>query len=359
MSYTRMALVRPDLLEKNNVDKVSTNPVASEPPLDAQRQYYLTQLARERLSPTASLVQILSHLQKSAHDVLNDSTLHSSDKLRQFNQIMVKSSILMDKARMSGRAAIPTAQRPAGGRPITSLVNKKRRRFQEEDSDDDDTDVEEPLEHEPQDTSEDEWADSSSRTPTRRRSLEGAVGGASSEDETDDMTMRPMPTSTTRDMDADIMRHVPGTYQGTVKSLYRLLAEKGQGREFNWTAKGELVVGGKLIPGTNLLELLTDAARKKSRVKPPIGRDVFVKIVKRLNPNLKHVKNKSVFRVEGATSPRTPSRHRSTSMSRSRSRPRSRSKSRGRSVTPGNKGRRSAQQIGSGKRVAFTWRTKL
>ena len=343
-----MALVRPDLLEKNNADKVPTNPVATpsagEPPIDAQKQYYLTQLAKERLSPTASLVQILSHLQKTAHDVLNDSTLHLNDKLRQFNQLMVKTSIIMDKAKRTGTYGpnMTPAQRVAQGRPIISLVQRKRRRRDDEDSDVD------PVVREPgsQDTSEDEWADTSQMTPPRQDS---AV--ESSEDESEELAL--MQPTTTRDMDANIMRTVPETYQGSVKGLYRLLAEQGGGKDFNWTRTGEIVVGGKVIKGSNLIELLTDAARKKSRVNAPYGRDVFVNIVKRLNPNLKHVKNKAVFKVEGATASRSPAKYRTPSRSKSRSR--SRSTSRGR----GPRRRLSIQQSGSGKCVAFTWRTKL
>ena len=353
MSYYKMALVRPDLLEKNNADKVPTNPVstpsAAEPPIDAQKQYYLTQLAKERLSPTSSLVQILSHLQKTAHDVLNDSTLDLNDKLRQFNQLMVKTSIIMDKAKRTGTYGpnMTPAQRLAQGRPIISLVKRKRRRREDEDSDVD-PDVKEPgsQAREDEDTSEDEWADTSQMTPPRQ-----ASGGESSEDESEELAL--MHPSTTRDMDANIERLVPETYQGSAKGLYRLLAEQGGGKDFNWTRTGEIVVGGRVIKGTNLIELLTDAARKKSRVKPPVGRDVFVNIVKRLNPNLRHVKNKVVFKVEGATASRPPAKYRTPSRSKSRSTSRSKSRSR----DPAR--RLTIQQSGSGKRVAFTWRTRL
>ena len=134
-------------------------------------------------------------------------------------------------------------------------------------------------------------------------------------------------------------------------NLYRLLAEKGQGHGVNWNAAGELIVAGHRIPGSNVVELLTDAVRKKSKVKPPVGRDVFVKIVKKLNPTLKHVKNKSVF-DSSSPSPLSPLRRRTVSKKGTPLPTPKRRTSK----------KKSQQQVGSGRRrylKQIIWRTKL
>ena len=91
------------------------------------------------------------------------------------------------------------------------------------------------------------------------------------------------------------------------------------------------MVKGRRIPNSNIVELLSDAARQKSTVRAPVGRDVFVNVVKRLNPTMKHVKNKAVF---------------------SGSRPSPRRKQ----TSPV---KRKGQQVGSGKRGKIIWCTRL
>ena len=176
-SYTRMALVRPDLLEKNAAAAAAVPAAAAAaaaataataaaaPPSNAQTAFYESQLVRERLSPNASLVQILSHLQKEAYKILYDTSLKSSDKLRQYNQLMIKSAIIMKKAKTVGRAA-------ANFNPAAVMRRRETPDFSPPPvSSDLDTDSE---------STDDTWADA--RAPSL---TEGASGGEELEEEED------------------------------------------------------------------------------------------------------------------------------------------------------------------------------
>ena len=283
-SYTRMVLVRPDLMEKtsNPTTEIATLPPRSS---DAQTAYYDKQLIRERLSPDNGLIQVLTHLQKEADRVLHDSNLPSSSKIHQYNQLMVKSAILMRKAKTVGRAA--PRRRPVIEEEADSVSYPNLPLLS---TDDEDTDSEEDEEDRTR------WVDAAShvgedgdlqsRPPSRDSySADGAY-------DIPPQSHR----SPVKSMDRLISQQVPATYRARVRSLYKLLEERAAHHDVNWTRTGELIVGHKRVPGTNLLELLTDAARERSNIKPPVGRDVFISVVKRLNPTLKHVKNKAAFR---------------------------------------------------------------
>jgi hypothetical protein len=312
-----MALVRPDMLTTKSEEPNKVEPPTQVP--DAQNAFYDSQLTRERLSPDASLIQILTHLQKAAHHVLNDNTLKSHDKLQHYNQLMVKSSILMNKAKAKGRPHAYTQ----GPKQSTSKVTAA------EDSDDYESDTE-TVGLEEESETEDEFLDTASSFSTPRRPLSPTLD----REETGPLTRR-----TLSHMDTSIRRQVPATYQKNAMNLYRLIAEKGKGRGVNWTESGELVVKGHVVKGSNMIELLTDASRKTGRVRPPVGQHLFVSAVKRLNPELKYIRNKTVFNTGGRRQSITARR-------------------RTLSVSPGGR-KRFSQQTGSGRRPVITWRTRL
>lgn len=89
--YSRMLLVRPDMIQNPKADDTTTTAV------NAQTDYFETQALRERLSPHASLVNFLLHLQKRANSVLNDPTLKTNRKLSMYDQLMTRSGILIKK----------------------------------------------------------------------------------------------------------------------------------------------------------------------------------------------------------------------------------------------------------------------
>ena len=237
---------------------------------------------------------------------------------------------MMQKAKTVGKAA-STFNPGTLRRRVTSRNNSPVLQSSEED-DEDDADDESTLPPLPDDSDletesdVDSWRYGDGRTTKSP----AAIGGFSSEEEEVE-TNRPLSRESTRHMTTDIRKKIPLSYQRSATQLYKLLAEKGRGKYVNWTRTGELVVKGQLVPNSNIVELLTDAARKKSTVKTPVGRAVFVNVVKKLNPALKHVKNKAVF--SGST--RTPRRKKTSPV------------------------KRSGQQVGSGKREKIIWRTTL
>ena len=297
-----MALVRPDLLDKSKKMEENLQTVPTPPPpqpLDAQTAFYESQLVRERLSPIASLVQILSHLQKQAYSVLHDDSLQASDKLSRYNQLMVKSGIMVKKAKTVGRGA--ASINPAA-------MRRQRRRTSSTGT---------PA----LPTDSDLDTDSDTDTFLSTRSAEDAESAQDAEDEEEEEQQQqqqqkkhrrqvetdPIGMDVAREMDMNIRKTIPSTYQKSAMELYKLLANKGRGA-FNWTPSGELVIRGQRVHGSNIVDLLADAARKKSKVKAPVGRAVFINAVKRLNPTLKHVKNKSVFRAVASPAKASPAR---------------------------------------------------
>ena len=287
-----MALVRPDLMEKSlkTLEPSTTDtkthllPATSsvnESLSDPQTLFYEKQLVKERLSPRGSLIEILAHLLKEQNRVLHDTNLKSSEKLRKYNQLMVKSDIMVKKAKTVGRAA-------STFNPTTLKADESE---EEEDTDiesDASSNASSILQHSDIETESDveTWADTYSRAPSPTPHYSAAAASTSRDTEISD----------------DIIRRIPLSYQKTATQLYKLLNKKARGKNINWTNTGELVVDGQPIPDSNIADLLTDAARQKSTVRPLAGRNDFVKVVKRLNPSLKHVRNKSLFSATTSSS---------------------------------------------------------
>ena len=243
--YTRMVLVRPDMVKS----ETETNKPQPSHSTDAQAEYYETQLARERLSPESSIISVLVHLQKKANSVLHDPSLTTNSKLSQYNQLMTRSSILMNKAKAVSKAV-----------PLGNYGPLRRVDSSEAEDEDDVMSV---------------TSDTPTTTPLTTR------------------TLPPYKASETG-LDAEIRHRIPISYQHDARKLYRLLAKDGRGA-LNWNSEGELVIGEKTIRGTDIVDLLADAARPKSKAKAPVGRGLFAKIVKTINPKLRHVKNRAVF----------------------------------------------------------------
>ena len=332
--YTRMALVRPDLLETKTTPQYIPPPQASllqpppQPP-DAQQAFYESQLVRERLSPDNSLVDILAHLQKKAFSVLHDESLSSSAKLSLYNQLMVQSSIMMKKAKAIGHAAAtmnPTLLKRRKPTKIRRISDSSQNFSATDDSDN------EAFEDARLPDTEDEASDAET----------GATGGAAEDERREHEYIR--------NVNREITNKIPPTYVENAKKLFKIISEKGRGH-LNWSPRGELIVQGHLVPNSNIIQLLSDAVKPKSRsgVKnPPVGHREWTKVVKRFNPSLKHVKNKEAFEVSRARSLTRSPRVKGTPPSRRSPK----SKSPRQRV-----GRKKVGQTGSGAKIV--WHTKL
>ena len=102
--------------------------------------------------------------------------------------------------------------------------------------------------------------------------------------------------STVTGLEAAIKRRVAPSYQSGTKNLYKSLLKSGRG-SVNWNAQGQLVLGGKPIPRSDIVELLSDAARPRTKGEPPAGRAEFIQYVRKLNPTLKYIRNKRVYSI--------------------------------------------------------------
>ena len=94
--YTKMLLVRPDMVRDSSVNTPTPTPP---PATNAQKEYYETQMLKEKVSPHSSLIQTLTRLHNKAYAVLQDDTIEGSVKLARYNELMTTSSILMKKVK--------------------------------------------------------------------------------------------------------------------------------------------------------------------------------------------------------------------------------------------------------------------
>ena len=66
-----------------------------------------------------------------------------------------------------------------------------------------------------------------------------------------------------------IVKNVPRTYQARAKKLiWHLKDDTG----VSWNAKGEMVIDGKTLPGSNISVLVIDMIRKAKYEVDPVGR---------------------------------------------------------------------------------------
>ena len=70
---------------------------------------------------------------------------------------------------------------------------------------------------------------------------------------------------------------------------------KDNSQTFNWLESGELVVDGKHIPGSNIIDLVHHVTRKRPSAKPPVGSDEFQQLLTRTNVPKEALNNSDTF----------------------------------------------------------------
>ena len=230
---------------------------------------------KERLSPSASLLEVLGHLQREIHRVLNDTSSHVRDRLNTYNQLMTRSAIIMKKAKdMFYDTPEPTYQ----------IKEEKSQ------SEGDDTDGE-------------EWADA-----------EDTLAGASDSEGWSDAEgvpmeqafPKPMLEPIPKTMEKEIIRSVPKSYRENTKKLYRLLKKREKSHKqsgVRFTKEGSLIIGKKALKPNELTHLLAHAVRphgvrraavlEKKGIHTPIKKRFF-DVVKKFNPKMRYIRNKKV-----------------------------------------------------------------
>ena len=260
--YTKMLLVRPDMVK----DSSETTPTPPPPPpaTNPQKEYYETQMLKEKFSPHSNLIQTLTRLHNKAYAVLQDATLEGSVKLARYNELMTTSSILMKKVKnymkwdeVDINPHYPTGLPYDTASAIPSLSDDYSWQDAESQLSDEEEDTSQGMLHIP--------------APSPVPSKSTVVG-----------------------LDSEIKRRVPLSYQNAARNLYKTLLRSGKG-QVNWNTHGQLVLGGEPVPGSDIVELLSDAARPNTKGRAPSGRAEFIKYVRRVNPTLKYIRNKNVY----------------------------------------------------------------
>ena len=267
-----MLLVRPDMVRDSSV----TTPTVTPPLSNTQKEYYETQMLKEKVSPHSSLIQALTRLHNKAYAVLQDDAIEGSVKLARYNQLMTTSSILMKKVKNYMKwdevDILPHYPTALTHDTSSSISDSTQGEYSWRDDDSELTDVSDLQDlDEESDTSHTSQLMAHRSVPSPLRSK-----------------------STVSGLEDEIKRRVPVSYQNTARNLYKTLLKSGKGK-VNWNASGQLVLGGQHIPGSDIVELLSDAARTRTKGIPPTGRAQFIKVMKRLNPALKYIRNKKPY----------------------------------------------------------------
>lgn len=234
-SYKRMLLVNPDAVESEKKPIVNKEPVAG-----ASEEFYERELVKEKLSPSSAIIEVLAHLQKEMGRVLDDDYMDTREKLSTYNQLMSRSTVLMDKAKSMFHEP-PSPPPPAP--PPPSPLDLPRPQYD---------------------------------TDTKTKRLKSSR------------------------MEDAITSRVPKSYQPNVRKLYKLLksSDRGVDAGVKWTKDGKMILGNTTVDEKEMTDLLTSAVKphgprsvKYSRT--PVGRD-FARAVKHLNPRMRYIRNKSM-----------------------------------------------------------------
>lgn len=90
-----------------------------------------------------------------------------------------------------------------------------------------------------------------------------------------------------------VLRLIPATFRPKAAELLDRIKES---ENMSWTDNGQLVVGSRVIPNTNITDLISDVVRSRKTAKPPSGWQEFVIALKDLNIPEEVIGNKDRFR---------------------------------------------------------------
>ena len=281
-TYKKMFLVHPDYLKNKDSSLTSGTRDRSD-----EKKLFSSMWNKQRLSRSTPVLTALGRIQKKIYKVLNHPSLKASYKLRKYNALMTRSSILLKKARnitgLSTTAYTPSPKTDPSSRVTPPEATASDSNTDEEgDMDDTTRPTPDPSEEEEEEEEED----------TESEAME--------EEGEEDMPPPPrVMTSTpraarmeTRIIEDAIERKVPHTYQRNARNLYRLIEDDGKGA-INWNREGEVVIEGKRVPGSDIVAILTHASRSRPTKSVPEGYEAFTDTLLKFNPAMKYVSGKS------------------------------------------------------------------
>ena len=85
---------------------------------------------------------------------------------------------------------------------------------------------------------------------------------------------------------------LPKTFQNSAKHLVKELERYPQNISWNADNK-EVIIDGKTLPGSNIVDLIGDVLRNRKTVPSPLHADTFLKLLANLNIPDELVRNKS------------------------------------------------------------------
>ena len=78
----------------------------------------------------------------------------------------------------------------------------------------------------------------------------------------------------------EVVESVPKSMERRAKVLMKRLKRSN---EVSWNERGELILNGKSLPGSNVADLVNDILRKRKTVRPPVGWQAFAKQLRTMN----------------------------------------------------------------------------
>ena len=99
--------------------------------------------------------------------------------------------------------------------------------------------------------------------------------------------------ATPDEIEENIIDSVPSSMKQRAKSLIKMIKS---GTDMTWNDKGELVYKDQVVPGTNIVDLVNDALRKRKHFEPR-GWETFTSGLRELNVPQDIVRNKDRWKV--------------------------------------------------------------
>src|ERR1700733_14651075 len=91
---------------------------------------------------------------------------------------------------------------------------------------------------------------------------------------------KPEEEEVTNPIDSLVLETVPKKWKTHAS---KLLSHLKSNAKVNWSAKGELVVNDKIIPNSNIVDVVNDLMRKRSSMTAPTGWSELAKVLKDSN----------------------------------------------------------------------------
>lgn len=119
-------------------------------------------------------------------------------------------------------------------------------------------------------------------------------------------TYKAVKSETTKVTDEAILGTIPNSMKGNVKKLLETLDKNAN---VTWNANGVVSVNGKQIAGSNIVDIMNDAARGRKSKTPPLGWDTVANALKDNNDRINVGNNRWRNLVNANTGKKSKGRH--------------------------------------------------